>query len=529
MAPDRDRPGRRGGARGRAPPGRRHARRSSRAGARRSPCRTSRRPRRCSRGSPRCPTPRRAARVYLWEFARDNAPVVDSLSRARLAARRHRGRLARRREARLRPARLRARGLALLARARRDVPRRRRCPGARRARSAAHVGRALVMQRRRKWDASLDELNIALAAHATPEALEALVEDADPARPHRRGDLGRASGACGSTRTTTRSHYLLGNGYARKQLHAARSPPTPRAFADAAGARALARADAALAAGRRDAARARLRAARRRRTRAGSTRACGSPRSTSRTGASPRRATAASPRSRSAPSTAARTRCWPRRSSRSASRSTCTAPDYERRFAATRDARRARHRALRRQLEVALAAPPEARRAVGRAVEGVRARCWSRAARPSTSSRSTCCSRECPDQETLRDQRINYDSRLWDDVRGCGGYHTVTGIEDVERTIFDRYNTVLHELTHQVHGVLTADDVARDPGALPPGQGARRRDARRLPVALRRRQRVRVLRRGRERARLAEARRLRPARGRARAARRDGSRAARRW
>lgn len=65
---------------------------------------------------------------------------------------------------------------------------------------------------------------------------------------------------------------------------------------------------------------------------------------------------------------------------------------------------------------------------------------------------------ECPALGTLRDQRINYDSRLWDDVRGCGGYHTVTGIEDVERTIFDRYNTVLHELTHQVHAVLPADD-----------------------------------------------------------------------
>jgi tetratricopeptide (TPR) repeat protein len=65
---------------------------------------------------------------------------------------------------------------------------------------------------------------------------------------------------------------------------------------------------------------------------------------------------------------------------------------------------------------------------------------------------------ECPEMETLKDQRINYDSRLWDDVRGAGGYHTVTGIEDVERTIFDRYDTVLHELTHQVHGVLPADD-----------------------------------------------------------------------
>jgi tetratricopeptide (TPR) repeat protein len=66
---------------------------------------------------------------------------------------------------------------------------------------------------------------------------------------------------------------------------------------------------------------------------------------------------------------------------------------------------------------------------------------------------------ECPAAQTLRDQRISYDSRLWDDVRGCGGYHTVTGIEDVERTIFDRYNTVLHELTHQVHYVLPAEDT----------------------------------------------------------------------
>jgi len=64
---------------------------------------------------------------------------------------------------------------------------------------------------------------------------------------------------------------------------------------------------------------------------------------------------------------------------------------------------------------------------------------------------------ETPGQETLRDQRISYDSRLWDDVRGCGGYHTVTGVEDVERTVFGRYNTVLHELSHQVHAVLTRD------------------------------------------------------------------------
>jgi tetratricopeptide (TPR) repeat protein len=64
---------------------------------------------------------------------------------------------------------------------------------------------------------------------------------------------------------------------------------------------------------------------------------------------------------------------------------------------------------------------------------------------------------ETPGQELLRDQRISYDSRLWDDVRGCGGYNTVTGIEDVERTVYGRYNTVLHELSHQVHGILPAD------------------------------------------------------------------------
>jgi len=63
---------------------------------------------------------------------------------------------------------------------------------------------------------------------------------------------------------------------------------------------------------------------------------------------------------------------------------------------------------------------------------------------------------ETPGQELLRDRRISYDSRLWDDVRGCGGYHTVTGIEDVERTIVGGYDTVLHELTHQVHALLPA-------------------------------------------------------------------------
>ncbi len=68
---------------------------------------------------------------------------------------------------------------------------------------------------------------------------------------------------------------------------------------------------------------------------------------------------------------------------------------------------------------------------------------------------------DSPDQDLLRDQRISYDSRLWDDVRGCGGYHTVTGVEDVERIPMNGYNTVLHELTHQVHQVLPSADRRR--------------------------------------------------------------------
>lgn len=81
---------------------------------------------------------------------------------------------------------------------------------------------------------------------------------------------------------------------------------------------------------------------------------------------------------------------------------------------------------------------------------------------------------QTPEAHALKDARIDYDSRLWDDVRGMGGHFTVTGIEDVERSIFDKYNTVLHELTHQVHGVLTADQ-ARGIEAL--YQQAKARDA----------------------------------------------------
>ncbi len=64
---------------------------------------------------------------------------------------------------------------------------------------------------------------------------------------------------------------------------------------------------------------------------------------------------------------------------------------------------------------------------------------------------------EAPHMESLKDQRINLDSRLWDDVRGVGGFHSVTGVEDVRRMAYGGYNTLVHELTHQVHGIFTPE------------------------------------------------------------------------
>ncbi len=68
---------------------------------------------------------------------------------------------------------------------------------------------------------------------------------------------------------------------------------------------------------------------------------------------------------------------------------------------------------------------------------------------------------DAPGQDKLRDARVSYDSRLWDDVRGGGGYRTVAGIEDVEARIDGGYDTVLHELSHQVHQVLAPEWTRR--------------------------------------------------------------------
>ena len=391
---------------------------------------------------------------YLWDFARDASAEIDSLTRARLAAADEgavpellaSGRLANDQLDYPRADSLFSRALAGLGAA--------SSREAKRARAAAHVGRALVMQKRRAWDASLDELKLALAEHATADALEPLANTLIR--------LGRTDEAISAAEWGVRlnpyhdpSHYLLGNGYARKnytQLTAA----YPRAFADHAGAKQLAAADSARVVGRRGAARAGYAQVVK-----------------VHPGWADARVRIASLDFEDGRFAQARNACF-------AALAACPEygrahavlakalesqrfvvdvhrADYERRFdqapmpnipGIERFVTNWRSLAPRHQKRVALSIEP-----------------WRAFIPVLVDGGATFYIKpmylllgECPDLETLHDQRINYDSRLWDDVRGCGGYHTVTGIEDVERTIFDRYNTVLHELTHQVHSVLTADD-----------------------------------------------------------------------
>jgi len=391
---------------------------------------------------------------YLWEYARDAAATIDSLTRMRLARGDAgavpellaAGRLAYDRLDYARADSLFVRALAAAAAG--------ESPAARRARSAAHVGRALVMQKRREWDASLGELQMALAEHATPEALETLANTMIR--------LGRTHEAIAAAEWGVRlhpyhdaSHYLLGNGYARRnytELVAA----YPDAFADAAGRPALAAADAELASGRRAEARAGYEAAVARHP-----------------GSADARLRLASLDFEEGRFAAARDGCF-------AALAIC--PEYGRAHAVLAKALEAQRFAVdvhRADYERRFAAKPTP------AVPGIErfvanwgsltprhqkrvalsVAPWAAYVPVLVEGGATFYIKplymllsECPDQETLRDQRIDYDSRLWDDVRGCGGYHTVTGIEDVERTVFDRYDTVIHELAHQVHAVLPADD-----------------------------------------------------------------------
>jgi tetratricopeptide (TPR) repeat protein len=392
----------------------------------------------------------RAAR-YAWEYARDAAGRIDSLTRARLSGA----------DGGAVPELLAAgrvaydlldypRADSLFARALAAVPPS-ESAAMRRPRAAAHLGRALVMQKRRDWDGSLAQLELALFEHAGPEALETLANTLIR--------LGRTDEAIAAAEWAVRlnpyheaSHYLLGNGYARKnytQLVAA----YPKAFADA---KALAAADAHLTAGRRDSARAAY---------------------AELVAAHPdwvdARVRLASLDFEDGRFDAARDGCF---------KALAVCPEYGRAHAVLAKALESQRFVVdvhrdRYERIFGAAAMPEVP-GIERFVENWRSLSprhqkrialsvapWKAFVPVLVDGGATFYIKplhmqlsQCPHLETLRDQRINYDSRLWDDVRGCGGYHTVTGIEDVERTIFDRYDTVIHELTHQVHAVLPADD-----------------------------------------------------------------------
>ncbi len=324
---------------------------------------------------------------------------------------------------------------------------------ARSARAAALRGMGQVLSQRRDYDGSLVRLREALALDATPELLGALSETLIR--------LGRTDEAITSAEWGVRlnpyqdaAHYLLGNGYARKnytQLFAA----YPAAFADGDGRRGLADADSQLAAGHRDAARdayTRLHRAH-----------------PAWVDAMVRLASLDFEDGRYADT---RDLCFEAlRTCPEYGRAHATLAkaiefqrlavdvhraDYERRFADApmpvvpgieRFVVNWKSLSPRHQKRVALSVAPW-KPFIPVLIEGGS----SYYIKPLYMLLS-----ETPGLATMRDARIDYDSRLWDDVRGAGGFNTVTGIEDVERTIFDRYNTVLHELTHQVHGVLTAD------------------------------------------------------------------------
>ena len=398
---------------------------------------------------------------YDWLYARDDAAAIDTLTRAAVAGRDDAhalpellaaGRLAYDMLDYPRAESLDTRALAQLPAAADDSA---GVTGPSQFRAAALTGLGLIKQKRRDWDGSLTVLCQALAASANPTTLLALSETLVR--------IGRTDEAITAAQWGVRlnpyheaAHYWLGNGYARRnytQLFAARAA----AFADAAGQRGLHRADAWLASGARALARAAY---------AGAIAA--------HPGWADARVRLASLDFEDGRLVASRQGCFAAlrlcpeygrahavlAKALEAQRATVDVhrTGYETRFAAAalpavpgieRFVTNWRSLSPRHQKRVALSVAP-----------------WRAFIPVLLDGGATLYIKplylrlsECPDLGTLRDQRIGYDSRLWDDVRGCGGYHTVTGIEDVERTIFDRYNTVLHELTHQVHGVMTPDDA----------------------------------------------------------------------
>ena len=98
------------------------------------------------------------------------------------------------------------------------------------------------------------------------------------------------------------------------------------------------------------------------------------------------------------------------------------------------------------------ALPPERKAVVNRA-----ARAWARyiprlaamGARHDILS-PTVSATSAADRAFLRGRRTA-DGRFWDEVRGVGGFHAATGVESLDEAASFGFDTLAHEVTHQVH------------------------------------------------------------------------------
>ncbi|MCR9247939.1 MAG: tetratricopeptide repeat protein [bacterium] len=57
---------------------------------------------------------------------------------------------------------------------------------------------------------------------------------------------------------------------------------------------------------------------------------------------------------------------------------------------------------------------------------------------------------DAPARQSLRGKRT-FDGRVWDDVRGIGGMQAATGIESLDEAAQFGFDTIAHEVAHQVH------------------------------------------------------------------------------
>ncbi len=61
---------------------------------------------------------------------------------------------------------------------------------------------------------------------------------------------------------------------------------------------------------------------------------------------------------------------------------------------------------------------------------------------------------EAPHNQGLKGQRT-FDLRLWDDIKGNGGFHSTSGADWEKDVKYLRFNVVAHEFAHQVHSFLS--------------------------------------------------------------------------